>query len=414
MPGVIFGGGGIYNKGTATVTNSTFYTNSTPYNSVGGGGILNDSGATLTVASSTFSANNVPLTMGGGINNLGAATVTNSTFAGNSAGNGGGIFNNGTLHVTNSTFFGNSAGGSGGGITNNATLHVTNSTFSGNSAPFGGGLSGNSAIQNSILWGDSGGEISGGSTVSYSVVQGGYAGIGNLNIDPQFVNAASDDLRLNYGSPAIDAGTNTGCPATDLDNLSRPNDGNGDGTATCDLGAYEAGDLLCGVGASTYNFSNQSAVSIQITTLGSELACLYVDEMERSHPNATGTSGGSGLMTGRYWQIHALRSDKFTVATGFTATLTLPHSNLTNPKACKYTGGAGFGWDCAVSSSTAATVTRGGLTSFSDWAVGQQVGPTAVSLRSVSATTNHTPIEALGLVALLAILAIGGVWFKRR
>ena len=418
VPSVIFGGGGLYNKGTATVTNSTFYTNSVPYNSGGGGGILNDSGATLTVVNSTFSTNGLPLTLGSGLENLGTATVINSTFFGNIAGSGAGIFNNAMLNVTNSIFSGNSAGGSGGGIANKGTLNVANSTFFSNSAPFGGGLynqSGTSTLQNSILWGDSGGEISGSSTVSYSIVQGGYAGTSNLNVDPQFVNAAAGDLRLIYGSPAIDAGTNTGCSATDLDNLPRPNDGNGDSTATCDLGAYEAGEMVCGVSASTYNFSNQSGASIQVTTLGGELACLYVDEMERHHPNATGTSGGSGLMTGRYWQIHALSSDKSTPATGFVATLTLPHANLIDPQVCEYTGGAGFGWDCAASSSTATTVTRSGLTSFSDWAVGQQVGPTAVSLRSFAAASALNPIGVLSLTVLFVAVVIGrSVWLKRR
>jgi hypothetical protein len=41
------------------------------------------------------------------------------------------------------------------------------------------------------------------------------------------------------GSPAIDAGDNAVCPSTDLLSLLRPADGNGDGDARCDIGAYE-------------------------------------------------------------------------------------------------------------------------------------------------------------------------------
>ena len=42
------------------------------------------------------------------------------------------------------------------------------------------------------------------------------------------------------GSPAIDAGDNSGCPVTDQRSIQRPLDGNGDGTAVCDIGAFEA------------------------------------------------------------------------------------------------------------------------------------------------------------------------------
>ena len=41
------------------------------------------------------------------------------------------------------------------------------------------------------------------------------------------------------GSPAIDAGENAFCPAVDIRDLARPADGDGDGNAVCDLGAYE-------------------------------------------------------------------------------------------------------------------------------------------------------------------------------
>ncbi|RMF39901.1 MAG: hypothetical protein D6755_13910, partial [Anaerolineae bacterium] len=41
------------------------------------------------------------------------------------------------------------------------------------------------------------------------------------------------------GSPAIDAGTNAGCPATDQRGATRPADGNHDATSACDIGAYE-------------------------------------------------------------------------------------------------------------------------------------------------------------------------------
>ena len=44
---------------------------------------------------------------------------------------------------------------------------------------------------------------------------------------------------LTSDSPAIDAGDDTVCPATDYRGFARPVDGDGDGNAVCDVGAYE-------------------------------------------------------------------------------------------------------------------------------------------------------------------------------
>jgi hypothetical protein len=65
----------------------------------------------------------------------------------------------------------------------------------------------------------------------------------------KFTVTTADALQLSWqgwlyallpGSAAIDAGYSTYCPATDQRGVPRPRDGNGDGTAECDIGSYEA------------------------------------------------------------------------------------------------------------------------------------------------------------------------------
>ena len=56
---------------------------------------------------------------------------------------------------------------------------------------------------------------------------------------PMFTNAAAGDYSLMPGSPAIDAGTARGAPTLDIHSLRRPVDGDGDGLAQVDIGAYE-------------------------------------------------------------------------------------------------------------------------------------------------------------------------------
>jgi len=122
----------------------------------------------------------------------------------------------------------------------------TNCTLSGNTANnYGGGIycsSSSLIFTNCILWNDSPQEIysSGSSvTVTYSDIQGGYAGAGNINSDPLFVNSDVGDFHLTRNSPCVDTGSNQDAPGDDKDGIQRPQDGDANGVATCDMGAYE-------------------------------------------------------------------------------------------------------------------------------------------------------------------------------
>ncbi len=404
-------GGGMYvNSGNPTLTNVAFSNNTSAF---GGGMRIWHGTASLTdVTFSNNTASGNASSTGGGLYTLSSSpTLTRVTFSNNTASvSGGGLgVNGGSPTLINVTLRGNTASGvglnGGGGIHNNGgALTLTNVTLNANSATsLGGGIyTGGDAItlKNIILWGNTAGNSSynqmynasgapNNATISYSDIQGsgapgswnnalGTNGGGNIDADPLFLDS---DLRLGFGSPAIETGTNTGCPSTDLDNLPRPADGDGDSIATCDMGAYEGGTMLCSLSTGSYAFPDQSSVAVDITALAN-LGCVYVDEIETDHPAATGAPDVLSTFTGRYWLMRGLQSDRVTEASGYTVNVTLPHDNLDSPQVCRYASSA---WTCAVDSSTATTVTRNGVVAFSDWAVGADAIPTAVTLADFSA-----------------------------
>lgn len=255
-------GGGIYNSGTLSLTNSTVSGNT----GTNGGGIYNS--GTATVIDSTISANKAwavgweaEYGDGGGIYNGGTLTVTNSNVSGNIAGFGGGIASDGPAILTNSTVSGNGTSPGyalgwpthGGGIGSTAQLTLTNSTVSGNMAYGGwpggsgtGGLwsdGGPATLTNSIVANSAGGpdcagmvidhgynNIEDGSCISDPTSMSGDPNLGPLadNGGPTLTHA------LLLGSIAIDVGDCAGGTiTTDQRGVPRPQG------RSCDIGAFE-------------------------------------------------------------------------------------------------------------------------------------------------------------------------------
>jgi CSLREA domain-containing protein len=298
----LFGfGGGIHSKGNVTVINSRFVSNramsgggaiyidggnlevdgsvfSDNHTYGTGGAILLWNVTGLAIANSTFSNNEA--NDGGAMaidSRSTTGVITGSTFSGNHAeSGGGGIFNVRSLfvYVANSTFSGNKASredplvsGRGGGIFNwGGEMMVVNSTFTGNRARVSGGgiqngLDGGTLspvlyVGNTILANSpAGGDCANGPTGSISVfgvnlvedgscaLPGALSGLPSLG--PLRDNGGPTKTHgLLSGSIAIDRGDNAVCATFPVYNVDqrgslRPKDGDGDGVATCDIGALE-------------------------------------------------------------------------------------------------------------------------------------------------------------------------------
>ena len=267
----IHAGGGIMNRGSLMITNSTITKNQA--DSCPGGGIFNDGGA-VTIADSSLIDNNVNLGGGGAMTSRnGTLTISQSTISENGAnGNDPGVrVDGGTAVITNTTISDNNSNGPGGALTaaNNAHVTVTNSTITTHFGPGEGSQRGVFvfsgswlSLQNTIV-AQNGGDSRFPNTPfppNKRDCDGPVTSLGNnfIGIPGSCVLASTDltgDARLgqyiNPGapgtahvplladSPAIDAANNAACDAADQLHRPRPADGNGDGARICDIGAVE-------------------------------------------------------------------------------------------------------------------------------------------------------------------------------
>ncbi len=258
--GYKFNGGGIeITAGSPVIQNCVLTGNSCD---CWGAGVYSQSNATPRIVNCRI-VGNVSGDDGGGVFTISSnARVENCVIAGNSSRNGAGVcVFGGQPTFVNCRITSNTVTQDGCTVLYMWARQLVNCTIAGNSAgPSGSAVylaGGGSSVVNSIIWGNSGAQVANQTAVTFSIVQGGMAGVGNSAADPQFNNAAAGDFRVRATSPAIDSGSSLAVPAgvtTDLagnkrvaDHPLMPDTGVASAYgAVVDRGAYEFGSRAVG------------------------------------------------------------------------------------------------------------------------------------------------------------------------
>ena len=169
-----------------------------------------------------------------------SAVIANNIIGGNASYGINGIYDSST-EIKNNWIYNN-----GYGILIDsylATVNIRNNTIANNTYY---GIRSYSpeevSITNCIIWGSSP-LFTTGYSVTYSCIQDGYIGAGNISNNPGFMNPTDpNDYHLGPNSPCIDAG-NTGLITdpneADIDGEDRVMDGDANGTVIVDMGADE-------------------------------------------------------------------------------------------------------------------------------------------------------------------------------
>ncbi len=393
-----------------------------------GGGYFVADNTLLTINNSTISNNTSNATGGGGAG-PGDHRIYNSTISGNnSTSQGGGVAMGfvGTGNIINSTIVSNTdtSINGGGGIATWGSFTVTNSILAYNSPDNCTNL--NFTVQ----------PISNGYNIS-SDTSCAFSNTGDqTNMNP-LLGLLQDNggptethAPTSSTSPAIDqipASNCTSAPTNGIDQrgAARNYDDGAPSTNDCDVGAFEVRESItqgtCGgpdlSGDQVFSFSSTNVVTVSVGTANG-LNCITIEEMGPgvNHLMATSTGGlGVALMTQNWWHITGNINSGFVVSISLPLTVATPDANS---RVCKWPGSlGGFGWDCDSGANTSfgsIDVTRTNVSSFSDWAVGDNVGPTAVTLQSLSVD----PGNVLGIAIVVGVLMLGVIsywsWLRRR